>query len=54
MLVVAIHAGDERIQEYGIADKPDFKKRGAKATFIPSLLKPNCCLYYRTYRYRAF
>lgn len=31
VLVVAIHAGEERIQEYGVAGKPDFKKRGAKA-----------------------
>jgi enterochelin esterase-like enzyme len=31
ILVVAIHAGEERIQEYGVAGKPDFKKRGAKA-----------------------
>jgi enterochelin esterase family protein len=29
--VVAIHAGEERIQEYGVAGKLDFKKRGAKA-----------------------
>jgi enterochelin esterase family protein len=31
LLVVAIHAGEERIQEYGVAGQPDFKKRGAKA-----------------------
>jgi len=31
LLVAAIHAGEDRIQEYGIAGKPDFKKRGAKA-----------------------
>jgi len=31
VLVAAIHAGDCRIQEYGIAGKPDFKKRGSKA-----------------------
>lgn len=31
LLVVAVHAGSERIQEYGIADEPDFKQRGAKA-----------------------
>lgn len=29
--VVAINCGDERIQEYGVAGNPDFKKRGAKA-----------------------
>lgn len=30
-VVVAIKASDERILEYGIAGKPDFKKRGSKA-----------------------
>lgn len=44
LLVVAIHAGEERIQEYGIAGKPDFKKRGAKAglytQFITAELLP--------------
>jgi enterochelin esterase family protein len=29
--VVAINCGEERIQEYGTAGSPDFKKRGAKA-----------------------
>jgi enterochelin esterase family protein len=29
--VVAINCGDERIQEYGVAGHPDFKKRGDKA-----------------------
>jgi enterochelin esterase family protein len=44
VLVVAIHAGDERIQEYGIAGHPDYKKRGAKADlytkFITTELLP--------------
>ncbi|GGH17616.1 alpha/beta hydrolase [Mucilaginibacter phyllosphaerae] len=44
LLTVAIHAGEERIQEYGIAGKPDFKKRGAKADtytkFIQTELLP--------------
>ncbi|WP_184544756.1 alpha/beta hydrolase [Mucilaginibacter sp. FT3.2] len=31
ILVAAIHAGEDRLQEYGVAGKPDFKKRGAKA-----------------------
>jgi len=31
LVLVAIHAGEERIQEYGVAAEPDFKKRGAKA-----------------------
>ncbi len=30
-VVIGIKASDERILEYGIAGKPDFKKRGAKA-----------------------
>jgi enterochelin esterase family protein len=44
VLIVAIHAGDERIQEYGIAGHPDYKKRGAKADlytkFITTELLP--------------
>lgn len=31
LLVAAIHAGEDRLQEYGVASRPDFKKRGAKA-----------------------
>lgn len=30
LIVVGVHAGD-RMQEYGVAHKPDFKKRGSKA-----------------------
>lgn len=37
ILIVAIHAGD-RMQEYGIADRPDFLKRGAKATHYNSFI----------------
>ncbi len=44
ILVVAIHAGEDRLQEYGIAGKPDFKARGAKANiytqFITTELLP--------------
>src|SRR5579862_4789955 len=29
--VVAIHAGNERLQEYGTAGRPDYKLRGSKA-----------------------
>lgn len=29
--VAAIHAGTGRLQEYGVAGKPDFKQRGSKA-----------------------
>ncbi|QEC77629.1 alpha/beta hydrolase [Mucilaginibacter ginsenosidivorax] len=31
LLVAAVHAGEDRLQEYGVAGRPDFKKRGAKA-----------------------
>lgn len=39
LLVVAIHAGEERLQEYGVAGKPDFKKRGAKADVYTEFIK---------------
>jgi len=38
-LVVAIHAGEERLQEYGTAGKPDFKKRGSKAALYTQFIK---------------
>ncbi|MET3978536.1 enterochelin esterase family protein [Mucilaginibacter sp. UYP25] len=38
MLTVAIHAGEERIQEYGIAGMPDFKKRGASANLYTQFI----------------
>jgi iron(III)-enterobactin esterase len=44
LVVVAIHAGADRIQEYGVTGKPDFKNRGSKAdlytTFIKNELLP--------------
>ena len=39
ILIVAIHAGEERLQEYGTAGKPDFKKRGAKADLYTEFIK---------------
>jgi len=39
VLVVAIHAGEDRIQEYGVAGKPDFKKRGSKAAIYTEFIK---------------
>lgn len=43
VIVVGVHAGD-RMQEYGVANKPDFKKRGSRAKnysrFIMSELIP--------------
>src|SRR3569833_145402 len=44
VVVAAIHAGNERLQEYGCAGKPDFKLRGSKAAaytkFITAELLP--------------
>ena len=44
VLVVAIHASEERLLEYGVAGKPDFKQRGSKAAaytkFITAELLP--------------
>lgn len=44
LVVAAIHAGDDRLQEYGAAGKPDFKQRGSKAAaytkFITAELLP--------------
>ncbi len=31
IIIVAVHANHDRMQEYGIAGQPDYKKRGAKA-----------------------
>jgi enterochelin esterase family protein len=31
LIVVAVHANKDRLQEYGVAGRPDFKKRGARA-----------------------
>jgi enterochelin esterase family protein len=39
VLVVAIHAGEERLLEYGTAGKPDFKKRGARAALYTAFIK---------------
>ncbi|GAB3938049.1 alpha/beta hydrolase [Mucilaginibacter myungsuensis] len=36
--VVAINCGDDRIQEYGVAGNPDFKKRGAKADLYTAFI----------------
>src|ERR1700748_541345 len=44
VLLAAIHASEERLQEYGTAGKPDFKQRGSKAAaytqFITAELLP--------------
>ena len=31
VIIVAIHAGNNRMQEYGVASSPDYRKRGNKA-----------------------
>ncbi|WP_295666708.1 alpha/beta hydrolase-fold protein [uncultured Mucilaginibacter sp.] len=38
-LVVAIHADENRLHEYGTAGKPDFKKRGDKAGLYTEFIK---------------
>ncbi len=37
VVVVAVHAGD-RMQEYGVADQPDYKSRGNKAKLYAAFL----------------
>jgi len=38
-IIAAIHAGEERLVEYGTAGKPDFKKRGSKANLYTESVK---------------
>ncbi|MBS1599097.1 MAG: esterase family protein [Bacteroidetes bacterium] len=37
LVVVAVHAGD-RMQEYGVADKPDYEKRGSRAGYYDAFI----------------
>lgn len=50
MMVVAIHCGEDRKNEYGMIHSMDFKGRGAKAPqyqqFILEELLPYCCYRY--------
>jgi len=39
LIVAAIHASEDRVQEYGVAGNPDFKKRGAKAALYTEFIK---------------
>ncbi len=39
LIIVAIHTCEDRIQEYGVAGKPDFKKRGSKAALYTEFIK---------------
>lgn len=63
LLVVAIHAGEERIQEYGVAGKPDFKQRGSKADLysqfiiqelLPAVLHETGFQNFKTTAYAGF
>lgn len=51
ILVVAVHTGSMRLDEYGISHRPDYKNRGAKATeyaqFVTRELLPALRLRYR-------
>ncbi len=38
VIVVAIHANEERLQEYGVTHTPDFKQRGGKAGFYAAFV----------------
>jgi enterochelin esterase-like enzyme len=37
LVIVGVHAGD-KIQEYGVADKPDYQKRGSRAEFYDAFI----------------
>ena len=38
IIIVGLHAGEDRKQEYGVADYPDFMGRGAKASLYASFV----------------
>lgn len=50
VIIVAIHCGEDRMNEYGMISSPDFKGRGSKAPqyqqFILEDLLPYCCGHY--------
>jgi len=37
LVVVAVHAGD-RMQEYGVVDKPDYQQRGSRANYYDAFI----------------
>src|SRR5258708_6882550 len=39
LIIAAIHANEDRVHEYGVAGKPDFKKRGSKAGLYTEFIK---------------
>jgi enterochelin esterase-like enzyme len=61
--VAAIHAGAERLQEYGVAGNPDFKQRGSKAAaytqfivkeLLPAIKKETSVDNFETTAYAGF
>jgi enterochelin esterase family protein len=63
LMVVAIHAGEERIKEYGVACEPDFKQRGDKADLyqqfiteelLPAVIKETGFSNFKTTAYAGF
>ena len=46
-VVIGIKASDERVLEYGIAGKPDFKKRGSKAQSYTDFVIKELIPFYR-------
>jgi enterochelin esterase family protein len=38
IIVAAINAGEDRLQEYGVANRPDFKKRGSMANIYTQFI----------------
>ena len=49
MVVVAIHADGNRLQEYGVAGFPDFKKRGSSAAIYTQFIKTELLPYLHEY-----
>jgi enterochelin esterase-like enzyme len=47
-VVVGIKASEERLQEYGVAGRPDFKKRGAKANLYTQFITKELLPYLQT------
>lgn len=45
LLIVGIHAGSERVMEYGTAGKPNYKGLGAKATEYQLFFMQECLLH---------
>jgi enterochelin esterase-like enzyme len=48
LLAIAVHANEDRLQEYGTAGRPDFKQRGAKADAYSQFIKNELLPYIQT------